>query len=855
MKDRIRQGFRASWARVSPWLALVICLGLIGSPALQAYSSARFSDTMADYWVLETVDADDAGGYNSIALDSSDYPHISYCHPIATYQSALKYAYKDGSGWHIETVEDNGMMGRHSSIEVDQSDYPHISHFDDSKDDLRYAYRTATGWFSETVDSVGGRYTSLALDGSDYPHISHSAGGLRYAYKDSGGWHLEAVDGTTMNYSSIDVDGNGYPHIAYHSESLRQAKYAYKDGGGWNFEIIDGETSWVGEGISLVLAPTMPYTPHVSYYDRASGTIEYAYRATSGWITETVDSVSCLNTSIALDKNGYPHVSYCYYINTITSDLKYAYKDGSGWHVKTVDSGGNQGSDNAIAVDGDDHPHISYIDGTDYDLEYAYVTTPPPPTGRYVDHDGVRQCNGLITCYTTIGAAVAASYPGETVYVFPGTYAESVNLSTMIAPGDISFITVDATGTPSPGTATVDPAASGGPNTGAAFYNATSPFVGDVTINGFNVTSPDDDGINIVVNSEVVISNVTANGAADDGLDITSQTGSITITNSTANNNSGQYGDGFDIAALENATVISSTANGNGDDGFEISSSGNAVAAGCIASNNSSDGFEIDVTGDVTLSNCTANDHTGDSYSDGFDLEVAGDLSMTYVTARGNRDDGVDIYDQTPGDVLIQDSEFRDNDSAGIELEDLPSALSVQVTGNIICGNGDGLDLGPAINVNAVGNWWGCAAGPGNTGCDSVVQGSGTVDFAPWIDTISGSAAPTTPGTPTVVQFQFSGGGGTVFLGQGPGDFYNTPLFTLTTDNGTLTSSTGTGATVTEFVNNANGILAVTLTPAVTGTAEVTLDGPCNLDSSVTVMAWEPTDWIYLPLVARNYAP
>jgi hypothetical protein len=129
------------------------------------------------------------------------------------------------------------------------------------------------------------------------------------------------------------------------------------------------------------------------------------------------------------------------------------------------------------------------------------------------------------------------------------------------------------------------------------------------------------------------------------------------------------------------------------------------------------------------------------------------------------------------------------------------------------------------------------------------------VDFTPWIDTISGSAAPATPGNPTVVQFQFSGGGGTVFLGQGPGDLYNMPLFTLTTDNGTLTSSTGTGATVTEFVNNANGVLAVTLTPAVTGTATVTLDGPCNLDDSIVVPTWEPTDWIYLPLVARNYAP
>jgi len=101
------------------------------------------------------------------------------------------------------------------------------------------------------------------------------------------------------------------------------------------------------------------------------------------------------------------------------------------------------------------------------------------------------QVNNGVTCsdvtgnpYCTIGAAVAAANAGDTIEVFSGNYAESVDLSTMNTPGDITLIAIDG-----PGTVTVSP------DTGPAFYNSASPFPGDVTIDGFNVTSPDADGI------------------------------------------------------------------------------------------------------------------------------------------------------------------------------------------------------------------------------------------------------------------------------------------------------------------------------------------------------------------------
>ena len=44
-------------------------------------------------------------------------------------------------------------------------DYPHISYYDETNADLKYAYRDASGWHIQTVDSEGsvGTSTSLAL--------------------------------------------------------------------------------------------------------------------------------------------------------------------------------------------------------------------------------------------------------------------------------------------------------------------------------------------------------------------------------------------------------------------------------------------------------------------------------------------------------------------------------------------------------------------------------------------------------------------------------------------------------------------------------------------------------------------
>jgi hypothetical protein len=82
--------------------------------------------------------------------------------------------------WFAQTVDSGGDVGYCSSLALDSNNFPHISYYDATNKDLKYAHWTGTAWDIQTVDSgeyawasVGGS-SSLALDSADRPHISYS---------------------------------------------------------------------------------------------------------------------------------------------------------------------------------------------------------------------------------------------------------------------------------------------------------------------------------------------------------------------------------------------------------------------------------------------------------------------------------------------------------------------------------------------------------------------------------------------------------------------------------------------------------------------------------------------------------
>ena len=191
-------------------------------------------------WVTETVDSEgDAGGYNSIAVDSRGNVHISYFDSV---NNALKYATNASGTWVTETV-DGSVRGWGNSVGVDSRGDVHISYSSDYYDEydayqyrnLKYATNASGSWVIETIDSNGSFWVgsgSIAVDYSDNVHISYYDGyadeKLKYAYYDGISWQVETVNsgGILLAGTSIAVDSIDNVHISYYDFTNKDLKYA-----------------------------------------------------------------------------------------------------------------------------------------------------------------------------------------------------------------------------------------------------------------------------------------------------------------------------------------------------------------------------------------------------------------------------------------------------------------------------------------------------------------------------------------------------------------------------------------------------------------------------------------------------
>jgi fibronectin type 3 domain-containing protein len=148
-------------------------------------------------------------------------------------------------------------------------------------------------------------------------------------------------------------------------------------------------------------------------------------------------------SSLAIDSNNHSHISY---YDASNGDLKYAKWDGASWNIETVDRTNDVGKFTSIALDSNDHPHISYFNATSEELKYAYWTGSLWNI-QTVDDDG------SVGGYTSI-AMDKNDHPHISYYEYSGTalkYANwngtSWNIETVDRPdrvGEYSSIALDS---------------------------------------------------------------------------------------------------------------------------------------------------------------------------------------------------------------------------------------------------------------------------------------------------------------------------------------------------------------------------------------------------------------------------
>ncbi|MEM1203772.1 MAG: right-handed parallel beta-helix repeat-containing protein [Acidobacteriota bacterium] len=303
-------------------------------------------------------------------------------------------------------------------------------------------------------------------------------------------------------------------------------------------------------------------------------------------------------------------------------------------------------------------------------------------------------CAGNLPCFTSLADAVANAGPAPAqVFVFPGTYAESVDLGNMGsalpggAPGELAIVSVDAGGQTSPG-ATVDPGAPSGPGTGDAI--TATGFPAPLTLDGLAVRSPDLNGIFLTGGGAgVLLRGVDASGSPmGNGAVVANATGTVEVVDSTAvlNRNAGfnlasqaglvivsgslaerNDGAGFAIVAAS-ATILDSRSEANGDDGwlvFPSAPGGSSDLTNVVSSNNAGRGlFGINADPTSQFSTVTATNLTLRNNASQGGILVGGVVTLNQITITDNGGDGLTVGGESVG--IEQLTSERNGGSGGL---------------------------------------------------------------------------------------------------------------------------------------------------------------------------------------------
>ncbi|NOZ80576.1 MAG: hypothetical protein GXP63_02790 [DPANN group archaeon] len=361
---------------------------------------------------------------------------------------------------------------------------------------------------------------------------------------------------------------------------------------------------------------------------------------------------------------------------------------------------------------------------------------------RYVDVNTGRNCDGNTPCHPSVQSAVDAASNAETICVYDGSYDENVNINKGITLQSIS------------GAASTTISSNGG--------TVVTISSDDVVIDGFTLTNGQNAGMGIYAqdHSDLTIKNnvITQIGNSQD--DVTGR-GIVVVSTSSAV-------DAIKIVHNQISDITSGLKTGSS------STSSAGISIGWTSGTQDITHLQIscntiyDIKADTSPWSTTKGQGAyGILINHGTQggQTIGAQIYKNHIRdLEGLWAHGIGLEGDTP-DAVVNLNEVSDltdhkspSDAVAVQFEDNPSAGTVDVSQNNFLNNDVGIqNTVSGTTVHAENNYWGCSAGPSNSGCAGI-SGVGSVDYTPWspsaIDIPPCNSAPTPicEGTPSSCQ-------------------------------------------------------------------------------------------------------
>jgi len=221
----------------------------------------------------------------------------------------LQYVGWNGTGWTFQKVDD----GNFGTIALDSTEKPHVGYI--SGNIVKYASWTGSNWTTQTIDTYSilpslTPQVYLDIDSTDKPYIMYfMSPDLKLATLENSGWNIQNVSlpDTIGDVGNMVLDSKGFPRFIYLVYSVSEIKYASWNGFNWKTETA--VSGFPMENVGFLALDSLDY-PHISFVSGQK--LMYAGWTGAEWSIQTVYADLPVQgpAYMAVDSNRVPHMSF-----------------------------------------------------------------------------------------------------------------------------------------------------------------------------------------------------------------------------------------------------------------------------------------------------------------------------------------------------------------------------------------------------------------------------------------------------------------------------------------------------------------------------------------------------------------